>query len=336
MTTADGTTETLTDRIGARVAATMAERLGYRADFTLCDFRMAGPALAVVAVGFDPAVGKPTPQDIQDFVGRAFDGRVMPHMASTRLHSERKAFVTRVSSVRLSREHKDIEGMMPIGGNRYLEASSNEVWEVEDNSGVLALYRVAEDDLETLLNTRKGKQRFARANISLDSLVDPGRVLAVPGSQVLFYSELGEEKVATVMSEADARGNVVVRITGQTADTRIHENQIHEMLTTAELDANTKQTLKDYFTKAFGDAQYAQELVTAKTATGTKDELVAFMTVSGMMGPSEALAWTDTMRIARGKVFRGGPSGIILALFNGNGYEWEVDVEQAEKVLSKS
>jgi hypothetical protein len=322
------------DRIGARMADALSSRVGYRSDFSLCDHRMAGPSLALVAVAYDPGVGKPNTQDIQDFVFRAFDGRLMPHMASTRLHPERKAFVTRVSSVRISREHKDIEKMMSLGGNRFIEASTKEIWEVEDNGGVLALYRVAEEDLETLLNERRGRQRFANARVSLDSLVEPGKVLATPGAQVLFYSEMGEEKVATVMSEADERGNVGVRVTGQKADLRIHENQIHEMLTTAELDADTKKKLKDYFTEAFGDAEYAQDLVTAKTIVGTKDQLVGFLTEANLMNPAEALAWTDTLRIARGKVFRTGPHNMILACYNGNGYEWEVDAEAAEKALA--
>ena len=328
--------QTINDRLGARIAAKLQSDVGHRADLHLADYRKAGDNLATICIAFDAGVGRPDVQDIKDYVTIGFKGRLSPHMSTLRLHADVNALTMNVSQARPSRPYKDVEAMVPNGPGRFIEASTNDVWEVEDNEGTPALYRVAEEDLDAILEARKqsASGRFASTRARIASIMDTGRVLAVPGANVLFFTDTGEEKVACVMSEADDHGQVSVRITGQEENIRIHENQIHEMLTTAELDANTKKLLTDYYTEAFGDAGYAQQLVSENVVTGPKEELVAFLTTAGAMDAHKAQAWADTLRISTGKVLTAGPNDMILARYNGFGFEWQVDMEKAEQAIS--
>lgn len=328
----------ISDRIGARVAAKLASDVGHRADFHLSDFRMAGSDLATIAVGFDAGIGRPNVQDVSDYITKAFEGNLAPHMSTLRLHADANALTVNVSQTRPCRDHKDIEQMIPNGPGRFIEASTRCVWEVEDNDGTPALYRVAEDDLNAILDHRMNSvsSRYASSTARIAKLIDSGRVMAVPGANVMFFSEGGKELVGCVMSEPDNHGYLSVTITGQESTTRVHENQIHEMLTTAALDANTKKVLNDYYTEAFGDAGYASQLTNETVVSGNKDELVAFLGRSGVMDARKALAFVDTLRITPNKVATAGPNDMILAQYNGIGYNWQIDMEKAEAVITKN
>lgn len=325
------------ERLGARLASKLQQNVGYRADMHLSDHRMAGADLANICIAYDAGVGRPSVQDIQDFITASFNGQVIPHMSTTRIHTANSAITLNVSQAAPCRDLKDREAMVPVGVNRYVEAATNDVWEVQDNEGTPALYRVAEEDLDEILRVRREQttSRYASSKARLAKVMDDARVMVIPGADVLFFNQHGEEKVGRVMSEPDDHGYFSVTITGQEKGTRIHENQVHEMVRTAELDANTKKLLLDYYSQVFG-AEYANKLVQEHVSTGTKEELVAFLTESGVANPHQAIAFVDTCRINSGTVATVGNNDMVLARYNGTGYEWQVDIEKAEQVLAAS
>jgi len=318
------------DRIASRVASRIATDVGHRADLSLIDTRMAGSDLATVLVAFDKGVGNPSSEDISDFITMSFKGRIRPHMGTLKIHAGSEAVSLNVTQATVTRPIDDRERMIPNGPSRFIEARSSDVWEVADNGGTPVLYRVAEEDLESILAERKLQSSMSRVGkraVSLASL-DQGRPLPVVGAQVIFFNEYGEEKVGSVQSEADAHGMIAVRITGREENSRIHVNQVAEMVASTELDQNTLGKLRQYYAEAFGDAGYAEQLTSRQSVTGGRDELVAFLVVAGAMDGASALAWADTLRIASGKVLTTGPNEMILAMHNGIGYEWQVDVDK--------
>ncbi len=325
----------LSDAFGARALDIIRNEVGHRLDLILADYRMAGDSLATASVSYDQRVGEPSGQEIQDFVIKSFGGTITPHMSTCNIHRHAQAVTLNVSLARVSRPASETNRMVPVGPRRYVEASTKEVWEIEDNDGVPALFRIAEDDLSSILDKKRtATSRVAGTRALIANLQQDGRVLAVPGANVAFYTASdGLERVGKVMGEADQHGYIPVRVTDEDHNTRIHQNQITAMLTTAELDGNTKSALQEYYAKAFGDAGYAADLVEEKSIAGTRDELVAFLVKSGAMNPTSAIAWTDTLRMVPNEIRTCGPNQMILSTYNGFGYEWQVDLERVDELV---
>lgn len=313
--------------IGARTLDELKARVGHRLDMDIVDYRVAGGKLAVISIAYDHRAGEPSASDISDFVVRGFGGKIVPHMGTCRLHAHANAVTMQVTAAQICRPAEDKKRMAHVGGNRYLEASTKEVWEIEDNEGTPALYRVAEEDLNSILHAKyRTSTRTASTIAMLNSLRGDGAAMAMPGANVLFFSQNGDETVGKVMGAPDEHGWVPVVVTGEESVTKIHRDQIVEVVTSPELDVNTKAMLKEYYAKAFGDSEYAQQLVSG-SVTGRKEDLLAFLVDTNVMDPSSAIAWVNTLRMTPQKVFK---AKHVLAEYNGTGYTWEVDIDEVK------
>lgn len=327
------------NRIADRIERKMAEEIGYRSDLHFADYRMAGSDMATVGIGYTPHCGNPTSDDVERFVIRYFGGKARPHMCTARLHKDVGAVTVCVTRQRACRDVADTEKMAVIGVNRYIDASTKDLWEIEDNEGTPALYRVEGELLEDILKERQARKLVHSSAVRIAKLIDEGSHLAIVGSQVQYLDLTGKEIVGKVMDEPDSDGYLHVQPTNSDATVRVHENQIRELLTTAETDDSTKEKLLRYFEEAFGDSEYAAELVREAQYSGTRDELVAFLTRAGVCDADTAILFTQNLKVGQGKVEKIGPSslpGLVLAMYNGNGFDWQVDVEEAEKVIQQA
>lgn len=319
-----------------RLVEKMREKVPYRSDLAVADIRMAGPRMATIAIKYGHGSERPNAGDIESFITHFFGGKVHPHMATARVHSTQEAVTLNVTQSRTSTDTKALGRMASIGANRYIEAETNAIWEIEDNNGTPALYRLADEDFEAFLTERRTRQSV-RGSLRIASLFDDGTVLAVPNSQVWYYN--GNDKVvAKVIGTPDSEGYVAVLPSESTKTTQIHVNQIRDQISTAELEDTTKSKLQKYFEEAFGDTEYARDLVREAVVSGTREDLIAFLTTSNVCDAKAAHAFAENLRIKVGDVQVIGPRtapNLVLARFHGNGYEWQLDADVAEKLVKQ-
>jgi len=329
---------TVSDRIGERLQAKMNDRVGARPDLYLGDYRMAGANLATVAIGYNHAdYGTPTTSELSEFVIKASLGRLRPHEATRRDNSGRNTITLNVVHQRPFSPFSEMQSQLaPLGGKRYLHAQTNDVWELEDQGGSPIVYRVAEENLSEVLSQMTG-QLIHPSTTRVAYTDNEGTPYPSAGTQVKFFGIDGHARLATVMSEPDREGNM--HITGEQCPPRIHVNSVTEVFRTAELDGVVQDKLEKYFAEMFGDAQYAKDLVrqaSPQPQVGTGEQLVAFLTDGGLYDVNAATIALDNMKRTPGQVHRLGPqnaSSMVLAAYNGNGFEWEVDTDEAVKAL---
>jgi len=328
----------VSDSLGERLQARLASQVGHRPDLYLGDYRMAGSEMATIAVGFNAAdFGQPSLDQVNEFIIRASLGNLRPHPVTAKVFPGEQAVLINVTQQRAFRTMADMQSeVAPLGGNRYIQAGTENVWELEDVEGVPTLYRVAEENLENLLSTMRGQLVRASA-VRVARCIEGGTHMAPIGALIGYFDREGQYRSATVMAEADSEGFVHVRQDNDA--TRIHVNQIREVLRTAELEGATKTKLERYFAEMFGDKEYAKDLVReASVQTGTEEQFVGFLTTSGMYDINAALLEVNKLKGQPGHVGRLGPTNApntVYAQYNGNGFEWEIDADAMAEALNK-
>lgn len=330
-------------RLGDRLARRIATQVGFRPDLYLGDVRMAGNDLATIAVGYSPDdYPAPSVEEVTDFVIKASAGKVQPHAQTMRLHREEGAVTVNVAAARqfVALNDESRQHFAPLGGKRYLSASAQEVWELEDVEGAPVLFRVAEENLDALLATMSGS-KMRSSSVRIARCQDSIPMVPLQ-AEVSFHDRAGQYRVAKVLSEPTDEGMIRIAMADTGTEAVVHINQVEEVLRTAELDGSTKSKLESYFAEMFGDKEYAKNLVregsaeAPATITGTAEEFTGFLVDSGMYDVNAATLELDKLRRDPHKVHELGPQnipGLVLGMFNGNGFEWEIDVEAAEGKL---
>ena len=317
-------------RFHASLAEAGASRLGHRGDLYLADYRMAGPEMATLSISFGRGLSAPSPEEIQAYITQTLSGKLMPVMASARMHQNARCITVNVVKHRVSERIEALNRMAFIGGNRYVDAGTGSTWEVEENDGVQALYRVSKEDMETILRQRYSLAPMAQKQASLTDILGSGNAMVIPGAQASFWNSTGEQSVGKIMAEANEGGFCPVLVTGTSAPIQVHQNMLIETMTTADLDESTKAKLQRYWEEALGDVEYARKLVREAQAQGTREALCAFLTAGGVCDIKTALAFCDSLRSVPGTVKTVGPNDMIIGMYHGNGYTWQLDREKAE------
>lgn len=317
-------------RLTARLAQRL-DKLGHRPDLLLSDFQMAGDGLARVAVTYTGH--QPTHEELVKFFAVGMDGKVLPHLSTAAVFPDNCAIALVVEQHRMTRPHTDSRQMVKAGPQSFIDTNTQETWAVGDNAGTPILVRLAADDLEAILAERHRRGRIVQGNrVALHQLLGRPAAMASPGAQVRVNIQGDEEVVATVMGVANSSGICPVRVHGESIDRSIHQNQINEVVKTAELDANAKEMLERYFAEAYGDASYAAELVREASFVGDRGQFQAFLTHLDVK-PGVAVAQADLVQAKGGNVVQIdalGIPGLVLGRWNGNGYEYQVNVDAAE------
>lgn len=341
-----------TDRL-TRPSSNMAERLslrlaqtvGHRPDLHIGEFRLAGAQMARLAIGYKGSdYGNPSAEDIETFVIRASSGRLRPLMETAKLYEEAGTAVVNVVRQREYLPYNEYANRFAkVGDKRYASIDGTQgVWTLEDNDGVPVLFREAQESLEDVLREVEG-QKLHMSHARLAKCQGEETPILTPGCEVSYTMLSGESRIGNVMGAVGSDGYLTVQ--GAQGKDRIHVGQIHTVLKTADLDGGVKSKLERYFAEMFGDKKYAQDLVREASVTGDQSEFVQFLTQSGMYGINAALVAVDQVmrapidpKTGERKIVALGPQNapaMVLAQFNGNGFEWQIDVEIAESALSK-
>lgn len=241
----------IADGIRRKYAEAM-EPIG-KGDLYIADHKKVDERSAKLLVAFK---GDATRDDIEQYVLRVFAGKLVPVSTTLRFHPAEKAASLVVRSMSASRPLADSKKMARLTPGLYVDTQQNK-WKVEERDGNKYLLREADEDIENLLNERKKRMLIQGSSTPRFATLTEGHIHVDVGDVVKYYHE-GTERVGTVVSLDKGRMKIK-RPAGYHEVEIIAATSIMEK--SAELDTTAKKKLYDYYVEAFGDADYAKQLV---------------------------------------------------------------------------
>lgn len=255
-------------KIAQRVASTRSGRF----DLRLSDYEvLPGKREARVLVTYARELGVPKLSQLDEWVTSSFGGRMVLELETPRVHVEANAVMALVRTNEVYRPEEHARKMIVTASNRYMDRDKS-IWEVRKNdSGQRFLVRVADDDMEAILRERQAMERTA----SLHHRLRLADVRAASGNPEV---EIGD-RVSYMFRGILQKGEVT-----HVGDNTIHVKIAQETRTVPKENvvdifekspaAKKDQTayLTKFFSEAYGDPEFAKQLVTLKgTDKGTSE-----------------------------------------------------------------
>lgn len=254
------------DRMSQSLYDRMASR-GGRVDIALQDWHAIDKNSAKILASFDPSFGAPSSQTVASWVVAAHDGRLVPHIDSLRFHPKLGAFSLVVSGMQLVRPGKDKENMIPVvAGLKFLDSQTGTNWQVSHTPNGQEILRqdVALDVNSILANSRSRTTSSMRMNMAEHGIVMEANM----GDRVSFFHD-GQTKTGLVTSIHQTG----YRIATEKGACVAALDSIIEVLAAGEGSTDlTQKELVDFYTKVYGDKEFAKALVTASMAVANDGE----------------------------------------------------------------
>jgi len=247
------------EKLQARLAEKLNNRLGYRGDLHIADYQTISANIAKVLLAFSTNLGNPTGDDLRSFFLKNFDGKLAPRMETAKVHSSEGAISVVAEKHVLKRQIEDKDQMVQIVANtRYLDSQMNETWEVKSGSdGQKFLVRVAADNVGDMLAERRKRMQVQARNMSIASIMSAGHNLIEVGAIVKVMIDnqvVSGAEVTQVLAEE-------YKIKTATGAFSIPKEAILEVQqVSAKSDAKTDKNVEEYFATVFGK-DYAERLV---------------------------------------------------------------------------
>ena len=251
------------ERLLASLEKKISQSVGHRVDLQYADSRRINKNTAHFMVAF--TANAPTSDEISEFFIRQYGAKIVPYISTARVYATDKVVTVVASILNVTREFADIEKAKMatvIKGSVYLDVPLQETWEVEDRSGQKVLVRKVKDDIMAIVQARRNAMMDSQQQKTFASLATGNsllRYLAVleKGDHVKAYLD---EKIvdAEVLAVSDAEAKV--KHSG--GITTIPRQSVVEIVSrSAEHEAKEKKMTQEYFSKAYGDPDYAKSLV---------------------------------------------------------------------------
>jgi hypothetical protein len=242
------------DRMFNKVVAGYAT--GVRGDLTIADFQKLDSVSAHVLLEFEPKLGRPSGNDIERYFSKVFEGQIVPVMSSCNVKPRAVSVVARLAQT--TRPIEDAGKMVPVIANlMYLDSKLQDSWEVKDEEGKKVLSRVVKENIDQIIAARRNRMFVTKTpSVSLASLASVKDLLQA-GDTVKAYRN--GEIVEALLTEA-LKGGFKAQIGGK--DTVLAKEAILDIQQQAAAKApNESAKLQKYFEEAFGDKEYAKQLV---------------------------------------------------------------------------
>lgn len=230
---------------------------GPRGDLYLSEIKPMGSNHAArIMVGYHADAQEPSLAEVEDFVIKSFSGKVIPLPRSAARHPDVNGFSLQVQAFVPRRPIADAEKMTRVTGSMYTDAE-NVFWEVSTGEdGTTFLARKQEASLVDLLNMKKASASHKNASFDRTKV---SAAVVYPGDVVKGYTNDGQLYVGSVISLQGEEMRVQPRQGNEIKASLLRVISVEQR--TAELDNAMKSKLVEYYTKAYGDADYARKLV---------------------------------------------------------------------------
>lgn len=252
------------DRIFASLEKKLSSSIGHRADLQYADARRINRSTAHFMLAYtDDKV--PASDEIAEFFVRKYNAKITPFMSTAKVYKSQKVVTVVAQVLSITRDITDTKkgGMVSvIEGAVYLDVPLQETWEVADRAGKKVLVRKVKDDVMALVEARKKSMMDSYSNTTFASLVKGDSItrflnIVEAGD---FVRVLVDDKVVDAQVVSATEADIKVKFSGGSAEVPRH-NVIEVTGKSEESEAQKEKKLTEFYTKAFGDEEYAKDLV---------------------------------------------------------------------------
>lgn len=252
------------NRVFANLERKLSASVGHRADLQYADARRINRSTAQFLLSYTDK--HPYTDDISGWFIRKFNAKVTPFTSTAKVYKERKLVSVIAQVLSITRDFEDTkkDHIKPvIEGAVYLDVPLQETWEVAEKEGCKVLVRKVKDDIMALVQARKqgmldtsSNSTATFASLSESSLLKYLRILEKGDTVKIFVDDKIVE--GEVLSVND--NNVKVKCARGTLS--VPKESVMDITgkNPKEQEAFEKKAGK-YYTDAYGDPEYAKELV---------------------------------------------------------------------------
>lgn len=235
---------------------------GVRGDLDIADFQKLDAISAHLLIEFSPKIGKPSADDIERYLAKNFEGRIVPMMSTASIKPTCVSIVAQLNiPTRQFEDSQDQTKMTPIiAGMMYLDNQLQDVWQVQDQDGKKVLAKSAKENIEQIIATRRNRMFVTESSsVSLAS-VATARALLPMGSKVKAWHH---GKMQTVELVAAVTGGFKVKDEAG-KEFIVAKEGVVDLQQMADAGPNEDAKLAKYYAEAYGDKKYSQLLVKTK------------------------------------------------------------------------
>ena len=245
-------------RMLSRMRERMASKVGHRADLYLGDYRSINQITAQLLIGYDDRFGVPSGNHISEYMVKSFEGKVVPQMATAKVHKDIEAISVVAEIYRPTRRMEDSENMACVASTLYVDSDMGETWEVMGDEERKFLARVMKDDIGAILNERRkrmtsqyvGKVCLANALSAGINQVEDGALVRFYWNGTILQGEVTQVQENGVKINAEDGGSFTVP-----------REAVTEVLRWSDkTESNLKSSLSQYFAEAYGFKDYGQQI----------------------------------------------------------------------------
>jgi len=256
-----GFTSRLEQRFQQKIAGSRADSLDQspRFDLVLWNHEVSGPHSASALFGFNPNLGIPKKADIDQWIITKTNAQMRIVPESVRLHPEKALMVAEVIKIPQKRPLEHKASMIGVTAGTFMD-EKEALWEVrKSQDGNEYLARIEREDIDALLSAceKQTKSASVANRPKLAHLREAGIVDVSIGDHVVFLKE-GK----TYHGKVTAINGDKVKIALSDKEEEAMKADILDVKeTTEEFKKSQRETLIDFFTRAYGDKAFATELV---------------------------------------------------------------------------
>lgn len=228
-----------------------------RADLYISDVKPLDSIKCATLIGFSKGLGSPNAEEISDFIQSTFNNVVHPQMSTARVMDNDNAVYVVLTYNVPTRPASDASAMARIATNTFVEDNTGHIWTLVDAGTNKYLMRQVSENISDIISARmkhvgKDQARFASLNTKVAApMVNSGDTVKFMSSQNVILHGV----VSTVSGD-----NVTVSANGTSH--KISRDAVLQIVDRPTESINKqKNTLKDYFSKAWGDPSLAEKFV---------------------------------------------------------------------------
>ena len=247
----DSINSKLLNRLGEKVAE---QNLPPRSDMQIVDMREIDPLKCNVLIAFERHVGSPpTMSQLERFVANTFSNRVLAQTETAAFHEADNAISVCLTMNCDTRPVTDATVMRRMAGNGYFDETTGHLWQVVDNGVQKHLIRRTDENIADIVQARV--ERASRKCATFSRIRQAAPMLTV-GDRVRFYD--GSLPVVGKISSING-DDVTISANGKS--TSVPRESVFNVIERSETAVSQdKNTLTDYFARAFGDSDFASKL----------------------------------------------------------------------------
>jgi len=225
-----------------------------RGDLYISDSHPIDPIKCRVLVAYNQQVGDPTINQLENFIEYTFGGKVHAQTASAELHKAEGAISCICTLNTATRPLTDSSALRRIAGDTFSDDNTGNIWRVVDDGGQKYLMRQTTDNITDIVEARQIHRSRHEASFNTIRTAAP---IPTVGDQVKFMSPDNILLFGEVTKLSD--DSAVVKANGQSI--KIDRQAIIQITDRSKSEvADQKNQLQDYFAKAYGSQEFAEEL----------------------------------------------------------------------------